>query len=99
MSDGERHPNFCDCDTCLNGAHGMRLDGFTPRVVKVPGYRKRSALRRLPKSEGVNATIPVWQRRAMLDEAQARGVTLADVLREAVSEWLAARGAVGAAAE
>jgi hypothetical protein len=98
VDNDERHPHFCECDTCINGAHGMRIDGFTPRVVKERGYRTR-APRKLPASETISATIPIEQRRALAAEALARGITLADVLREVVAGWFVGRGALGMAAE
>lgn len=99
MSDGERHPHFCDCDSCINGAHGMRITDFKPRVVKDRGHKTRPAFRRLPTSEQVSAIVPAWQRRMLEAEASARGGTLSDVLREVVDGWAAARGAAGMAAE
>lgn len=48
MDNDERHPHFCDCDTCLNGGTGVRIGELRRRSAALDRCRldKREQIRR-----------------------------------------------------
>lgn len=96
MSDGERHPHFCDCDTCINGSPGMRVEGFAPLTKEA--RRRPQPIRRPVPSTHITALIPSEDYIAIRAEAEARGVPISDVVRDVVAAGMSAR-ARGVAAE